>query len=175
LHEQPPDDITAHYAPCAEPRHFRPSGTSWAPLGGVNRRGVNRAAKATDAPRRGVPAEVDSPATSVHGGGGGDTGRGGGRGTGAGGDAGGRDTAGAAGPAMGAGADRLAMVASACATDWQSGPRTSRGAPSEVVRLPVYSSPSRAMRTSMPEGSRPSGVIASRRHTSSAGQPAGAT
>jgi hypothetical protein len=42
LHEQPPDDITAHYAPCAEPRHFRPSGTSWAPLGGVNRRGVNR-------------------------------------------------------------------------------------------------------------------------------------
>jgi hypothetical protein len=33
LHEQPPDDITAHYAPCAEPRHFRPSGTSWASLG----------------------------------------------------------------------------------------------------------------------------------------------
>ena len=33
LHEQPPDDITAHSAPCAEPRHFRPSGTTWATLG----------------------------------------------------------------------------------------------------------------------------------------------
>jgi hypothetical protein len=36
--DQHPDYLTAHYAPCAEPRHFRPSGTSWAPLGGVNRR-----------------------------------------------------------------------------------------------------------------------------------------
>jgi hypothetical protein len=31
--EQHPGNIPANYAPCAEPRHFRPSGTTWATLG----------------------------------------------------------------------------------------------------------------------------------------------
>ena len=35
--EQHPGDITAHCAPCVEPRHFRSSGQH---LGGANRRGI---------------------------------------------------------------------------------------------------------------------------------------